>query len=281
MQSVEQWGVFELELHAEPAGNPFTDVDFKARFQRGHRAILVDGFYDGDGVFRVRFMPDVQGTWCYETQSDCAELNGQVGEFTCTAPSEGNHGPVHVADRYHFRYADGTAYYPVGTTCYAWAHQGDELEEQTLRTLSTAPFNKLRMCVFPKRYTYNQNEPVYYPFERGADGAWDFTRFDPEFWRHFEKRVGQLMSLGIEADLILFHPYDGGAWGFDRMPPQADDRYLRYCVARLAAYRNVWWSMANEFDITSTCAPSTTAGAGTTTASPGSPTPASRPARTK
>ncbi len=53
MQSVEQWGVFELELHAEPEGNPFTDVDFKARFQHGHRAIIVDGFYDGQKGFSV------------------------------------------------------------------------------------------------------------------------------------------------------------------------------------------------------------------------------------
>ena len=27
-----------------------------------------------------------------------------------------------------------------------------------------------------------------------------------------------------------------------------DDRYLKYVVARLAAYRNVWWSLANEYD---------------------------------
>ena len=57
-----------------------------------------------------------------------------------------------------------------------------------------------------------------------------------------------MRDLGIEADVILFHPYDRGAWGFDRMPAEADDHYLRYVVARLAAYRNVWWSLANEFD---------------------------------
>jgi hypothetical protein len=28
-----------------------------------------------------------------------------------------------------------------------------------------------------------------------------------------------------------------------------DDRYVRYVVARLAAYRNVWWSLANEYDL--------------------------------
>lgn len=30
-----------------------------------------------------------------------------------------------VRHTYHFGYADGTPYCPVGTTCYAWAHQGD------------------------------------------------------------------------------------------------------------------------------------------------------------
>ena len=59
---------------------------------------------------------------------------------------------------------------------------------------------------------------------------------------------GQVRNLGIEADVILFHPYDKGHWGFDRMPPDADARYLRHLVARLAAYRNVWWSLANEWD---------------------------------
>jgi uncharacterized protein (DUF3820 family) len=32
------------------------------------------------------------------------------------------------------------------------------------------------------------------------------------------------------------------------MDAATDDRYLRYLAARLSAYRNVWWSMANEFD---------------------------------
>src|SRR5262249_5778015 len=83
---------------------------------------------------------------------------------------------------------------------------------------------------------------------RGEGAKWDFTRFNPAFFRHLEKRVGQLRDLGVEADLILFHPYDKGHWSFDRMPAAADDTYVRYVVARLGAYRNVWWSLANEFD---------------------------------
>ena len=33
------------------------------------------------------------------------------------------------------------------------------------------------------------------------------------------------------------------------MAPAQDDRYVRYLVARLGAFRNVWWSLANEFDL--------------------------------
>jgi hypothetical protein len=188
--------------------------------------------------------------WHYATESNCPELDGKTGGFTCVEPSANNHGPASVCHTYHFVYADGTPYFQVGTTCYAWVHQGAALEEQTLQTLRNAPFNKLRMCVFPKDYAYNRNEPEFYPFERTDGNGWDFTRFNPAFFRHLERRVGDLQELGVEADVILFHPYD--RWGFAGMDAETNDRYLRYVVARLAAYRNVWWSMANEWDLMKT-----------------------------
>ena len=157
--------------------------------------------------------------------------------------------PVRVAHTYHFDYADGTPYEELGTTCYVWEWQPEPLQEQTLQTLAAAPFNKIRFCVFPKHYAYNTDEPVMYPFPgESAAKNWDFTRFNPKYFQHLEQRVADLQKLGIEADIILFHPYDEGHWGFDRMPADADDRYLHYVVARLSAYRNVWWSLANEWD---------------------------------
>jgi hypothetical protein len=247
-EPVEQWGLFEVALEGPTEGNPFTDVQLAAVFSQGERAVNVPGFYDGGGVYRVRFMPDRPGEWRYVTKSNRPGLDGKAGRLDVVKPSGGNHGPVRVRGTFHFQYADGTPYFPVGTTCYAWTHQGDSLESQTLETLKHAPFNKIRMCVFPKYYAYNPGEPPLYPFEGTPPRGWDFARFNPEFFRHLERRVGQLRDLGIEADLILLHPYDKGHWGFDRMPAEADDRYLRYVVARLSAYRNVWWSLANEWD---------------------------------
>jgi hypothetical protein len=210
--SVEQWGIFEVTLHGPSDGDPFTDVQLSAAFSDGATKISVPGFYDGDGIYRLRFSPPTQGHWVYTTKSDAPPMDGKSGEMTATAPTGSNHGPVRVFDTFHFAYADGTHYFEVGTTCYAWTHQPEELQEATLKTLASSPFNKLRMCIFPKSYTYNTNDPPNYPFVRRADGKFDFTRFDPENWRHLERRIADLRNLGIEADLILFHPYD--RWGF-------------------------------------------------------------------
>jgi hypothetical protein len=249
--ATEQWDVFEVELPGPSSGNPFLDVQLSGKFELDGNSQTVAGFYDGDGVYRIRFMPNKLGRWKYTTESNVAELAGKSGEFEAVAPTEGNHGPVRVKDTFHFGYEDGSPYRQLGTTCYVWNHQGDALEEQTLATLAESPFNKIRMCVFPKRYTWNENEPPLYPFEGTPPDEWDYTRFNPAFFQHLEQRVAQLRDLGIEADIILLHPYDGGQWGFDRMPDEADDRYLKYVVSRLAAYRNVWWSLANEYDFMS------------------------------
>ncbi|HUD83993.1 MAG TPA: DUF5060 domain-containing protein, partial [Candidatus Saccharimonadales bacterium] len=100
--TVEQWGVLDIPLAGPTNGNPFVDVQVSAGFSSATSTVEVVGFYDGDGIYRVRFMPDQQGPWHYTTRSNRPELDGKAGEFTVTAPSVGNHGPVHVANMYHF-----------------------------------------------------------------------------------------------------------------------------------------------------------------------------------
>jgi hypothetical protein len=250
VEKIERWGVYEAKFASPAEGNPFADVKLQAEFRCGDRHVQTDGFYDGDGAYRVRFMPDAEGEWTYSTTSNAPALDGKSGAFTCVAPGAKNHGPV-VVKGTRFAHADGTRYSCFGTTCYAWIHQPQALQDETIRTLASAPFDKIRMCVFPKNYAYNSNEPERFPYAKGADGKFDLRRFDPAFWHNLERRIAQLRDLGIEADIILFHPYDWGKWGFDRMDKESDDFYLRYVVARLSAFRNVWWSLANEYDFMS------------------------------
>jgi PKD repeat protein len=246
---VERWGVWELTLDGSREGNPYLEVELSATFIGDGKRVVVPGFYDGDGVYKVRFSPPSEGQWRFEMRSNRPELHGKSGSFTAGPPSARNHGPIEMFKTFYLRYADGTPYHQFGTTCYAWIHQTKELQQQTLKTLAASPFNKIRFCIFPKSYAYNQNEPELFAFHRKSDGQFDFDRPDPAFWHHLEQRILDLQRLGIQADLILWHPYD--RWGFKKMSDMEDDRYLHYCIARLSAFRNVWWSLANEYDFMS------------------------------
>lgn len=233
----------EIAIHGPSHGNPFVDVELTATFTCGDIHIQVGGFYDGDGRYIIRFLPQSAGTWAWHTSSTARSLDGLSGTLRID-PGEGS-TLVRVADTFHFADADGTPFIPIGTTAYAWTHQSAQLQQQTLATLASSPFTKVRMCIFPKWFDYNHDDPDLYPFEQNADG-WDYTRFNPHFFRHLEAQIDALRGLGIQADLILFHPYD--KWGFAEMGRAADDRYVAYVVRRLAALPNVWWSLANEYD---------------------------------
>ena len=288
--SVEKWGMQEITCKGASTGNPFTERQIRGCFQGAQETVWVDGFYDGDGVYKVRFMPSFEGEYTFRIEGDygdemaaceSAKLqdfnlsgtdkvggeNGKLtGSFTVTPPSADNHGPVRVANTYHFAYEDGKPYYSIGTTCYVWDLQSDERIAETLQTLKESAFNKIRFCIFPKHYDYNLGEPRSYPYEgtpmdstvltkdnfqeytgKTEGNHFDLTRFNPAHFRHIEWCVEQLQALGIEADLIVMHPYD--RWGFSCMTREQDHLYWKYVLARFAAYRNIWWSLANEYDI--------------------------------
>lgn len=268
-KTVERYDVFELRYtgiggKASKGLNPFTDCRIRGLFTSKNEQVETEGFYNGNGEYVIRFMPSFTGAYRYQI----SESSGWTdeGEFQVTEACGINHGPVRAADQYHFTYADGTPYYPVGTTCYAWTHQEEAMQQQTIASLKKGPFNKIRFCIFPKHYDYNLYEPVTYPYEgtpcsieglhkenfleylpSNPENRWDFTRFHPAHFEIIDRRVRELLSMGIEADIILFHPYD--RWGFSEMKKEEDELYVNYVIARYGACRNVWWSLANEYDL--------------------------------
>lgn len=264
MDQVQKWGVYEVTLHGTSEGNPFVEQSVEGTFTGINECVTVSGFYDGDGVYKIRFMPSFEGRYHYQLSAtfpcDCFE-----GDFTVTQPAAENHGPVH-ARGFHFEYADGSPYYPVGTTAYVWHLQNQATQQQTWEELRKGYFNKIRFCVMPKHYLYNLHEPSSYPYEGTAapfqtnftgnfymlmsvqpGNHFDFERFNPEHFRHLEQCVQALADMGIEADIIMMHAYD--RWGFSQMTASQDALYFRYLLARLSAHRNVWWSVANEYDL--------------------------------
>ncbi len=265
MIHVNKWGVFEASIKGSEEGNPFVDEVFTGIFTSENESVFVNGFYDGDGIYKIRFMPSYEGNYSFVLH---ASFTKQVfsGNFFVDPAKENNHGPVHVKDQYHFEYADGTPYVSIGTTSYVWHLQDEETKNQTIESLKNSPFNKMRFCIFPKHYVYNFKDPEYFPYVgtpmdasvlnednfmdytgKSEGNDFDKTKFDPQYFRNIEEQIQKLADLGIEADLILFHPYD--RWGFSSMSREEDELYLKYIINRFSAYHNVWWSMANEWDL--------------------------------
>lgn len=235
---MRQYQLFELVY---PASVPeeMSAVDLEAVFTINNESVRVKGFHDGVEGYRIRYYP-VESGLCHWTVSGVVQ---DEGEEYC----EPGHGGIVRADGCHFRRDDGSWFYPLGTTVYALLHQPQALFDQTMQSLEAAPFNKVRLCVFPKYYDYNRDEPEQHPFAKTSEGKPDVKRPEPEFWRKMDLCLAKLNELGIQADLILFHPYD--KWGYAEMNFAECCAYLDYIVRRLSAFPNVWWSLSNEYEL--------------------------------
>ena len=142
---MEQFRMCELEFKGETLTKDWARIDLTAEFSCGDKTQKVTGFYAGDGVYKVRFLPEVSGTWSYRV-TGCVTAEGMV---RVEPAKEGSRGLVR-AEECHFRSQNGQLFYPFGTTVYALMHQDDELVKTTFESLREAPFNKVRFCVFPK-----------------------------------------------------------------------------------------------------------------------------------
>jgi hypothetical protein len=113
--------VFEVTLRsARKFDNPFWDVGMHADFVAPSGArIAVDGFYSGEGQWRVRFVPREPGTWRY-----VAQLVGQgleeksSGEFVCGEGTTDGFLKLSKRNPYRLEYDSGRPFHAIGVqTC--------------------------------------------------------------------------------------------------------------------------------------------------------------------
>ncbi len=174
-------------------------------------------------------------------------LNGKSGAFECVPPEAGNRGPVSVRDGFHFAYADGTPLRRVRhhLLCVGLS-AGRHAAPDPRRLLPLRPSTSCACASSPSGTSTTAKNRRCIPF-RATATLTTYSTFNVAYFQHFDRLILALGRIGVQADLILFHPYD--KWGYQSMPAEVDDRYLRYVIARFSAYRNVWWSLANEFDL--------------------------------
>ena len=248
-EEVPVWSVHEVALTAEgDYANPYTDVAVAvtATFTGpGGEQLTVPGFWDGGQTWRLRFTPTSEGTWRYETASDDAGLGGQRGTIEAGPPAPEAHGFVRVDAEhpYHFVYDDGTRYFMLGTTYYEILANA-EAEGGWLRALRGSAgygINKVRFNVGEgSSDDRGAGFPDASPYANG-----DHDRLDLDHFRRLDEVVGAMAELGLVADMILF-------WNSETNygTPEQDERFVRYVLARYAAFPHVIWCLTNEWNYT-------------------------------
>ncbi len=87
--TIPTYSILELEFDSgetETIENP--EIWMEIAGQR------IDGFYEGKGIYKVRFVPKQIGNWKYKVHCPGSEkINGQNGEFVSTNPWPGNENP--------------------------------------------------------------------------------------------------------------------------------------------------------------------------------------------
>ena len=123
---VPRWQPQDFSFKSEDAqATPFL-VDFAATVTRpGGGSFKSPGFFDGDGVWKIRVAPDAEGAWSIETHSSDPSLNGKKASFECVANGNPNvHGGLRIDPKHptHFIFEDGTRYFLMGYECdWLWA----------------------------------------------------------------------------------------------------------------------------------------------------------------
>ncbi len=251
MLEVPRWERHEFMLHGRAlVENPFRDAALVGEFNApSGRAVMVEGFYDGQDTWRLRFVPDEEGEWRYRLRGEAVELH-EEGRLRCTAPRTSGFIRIHPENPYAFAYASGAPFFPMGDTSYGFYSDTSitpELRDAYLRKRRAQRFNFVRMGVVHSP-THWESDPAYWPWG-GTSQAPDLDRLNPRYFAGLDAVLTEMMAAGMNAELIVLNFYqppftDPNVWTQER-----ERRWLRYLLARYAGFSNVFlWTISNEYE---------------------------------
>ncbi len=251
---VPKWSTYDINLTANgSSSNWYTDANaaVTATFTGpGGITKSVSGFWNGNNAFDIRFTPTVEGTWTYTTNSPNSGLNNQTGTINAVAATASNHGFLRVDPAYKnsFVWDDGTRYFMWGQTYYDVAMTAAVNDNWKTGIDNSAAYglNKVRMTVYPFDVESSRSHgyPDVQPYT-GSSTNPDRNSLNIAYWQKLDDVVKYIASKGMVADLIISTPYNSNRqFGTDTQ----NDRFMNYVVSRYAAYTNVTWTVANEWE---------------------------------
>lgn len=251
-QPIPLWRKFDCQLRsAGDFTNPFQDVQLSAVFTSpSGKETIVDGFWDGGNIWRIRFRPDEMGLWHVVTTynpAEADELHQQEASFVCVEPvSEtvfDRYGPVGLSeDRRYFAHADGTPFFWMGDT--AWngpLRAGDKDWQYYLDVRQQQGFNVVQWVTTQWRAASKGDE-----HNRLAFTGRDPIALYPGLFQRLDRKIEMMNQAGFLSVPVLLWAQKGANEASNRLNPGFDlpesEAVLlaRYMIARWGADHNVW-----------------------------------------
>jgi hypothetical protein len=106
------------------------------------------------------------------------------------------------------------------------------------------------LVVNTDKFQFRMNPWVAQRPDSVENAGFDLTRYNVPFWQKCERMLRHTRDKGIVVSIIFY--VDGKDPGVDpfgkaRMGGEEEQRYYRYTLARLAAFSNAMWDLANEY----------------------------------
>jgi hypothetical protein len=211
------------------------------------RLKTINSFWDGDNVWKARFMPDETGTWLFETKcSDPknSELNGQKGTFLVKISNDKRdiivHGPVtHPSGTYYLTHSDGTPFFYMACTAWNGALRSTEEEwDQYLKQRSENNYSAIQFVTTQWRGG-DKNSLGQIAFEGSGR-----IRINPDFFKLMDKKIDRINDFGLIAVPVILWTLQTGR-GRELSPGYylPDDQAIllaKYIVARYGANHVIW-----------------------------------------
>jgi len=264
LRVIPRWGVAEFELsYQAQLENPFTEIQAEAVFTapEGLEMIRVEGFYDGGPVWKFRFVPRVHGIWKADLE---LRRNGRkvasAGEwFECRGDKGHGFLEKSAVNPYRLQYEDGTPFYSVGIQ--PCGHAGAGLDgpprgEGDWRTVDMETYlQAFHGAANLFRIQLGTGTRAGCAREIMTDEL-GFYRYNLDACRLLDETFTLLGKYGFAAILIPFQ--DMSLWHTDSTVFGTNKdvkgwknirnteavkpvrHYLRYLIARYAAYTDIW-----------------------------------------
>jgi hypothetical protein len=250
---VAPWREVEIDL-VTPAAHeaPYASLDVWADFTCGSEMLRRPAFWDGAGVWRLRFAPPHAGDWHWVSGAtvDDPALHGRTGAVVCVDGDEASgvrafeHGFWRMSPSgRQLEHADCTPALMVADTAWAlpWRATPEQVEVYA-RDRQAKGFNAvLLMTVQPDMRAVGPRDRT---LDEGFDVAFDdlpagrLCELNADYFRRFDVLVDILVSHDLVP--VLQPVFQGFGWkGLDVagtvVPTDEYARYCRYLVARYGA----------------------------------------------